>query len=226
MIEEWLFKITAVGIPAILAITMHEAAHGWVASKLGDDTALRMGRVTFNPLRHIDPFGTIILPALMYFTTGFVFGWAKPVPVNFSRLNHPRRDMVWVALAGPGSNLILAVASAWIWGMLPNGSGMGDMWVKAMLEVSILANVVLMVFNLIPLPPLDGGRVAVGVLPRALALPLARMEQYGILVLIAVLFLLPLLGREIGMDLNVFGWIMGPLVDRALDLIAALTGNS
>lgn len=226
MIEEWLFKITAVGIPAILAITMHEAAHGWVASKLGDDTALRLGRVTFNPLRHIDPFGTIILPALMYFTTGFVFGWAKPVPVNFSRLNHPRRDMVWVALAGPGSNLILAVASAWIWGMLPNAVGMGDMWVKAMLEVSILANVVLMVFNLIPLPPLDGGRVAVGILPRALALPLARMEQYGILVLIGVLFLLPLLGREIGVDLNVFGWIMGPLVDRALDLIAALTGNS
>ncbi|MCW2246323.1 Zn-dependent protease [Azospirillum fermentarium] len=226
MIEEWLFKITAVGIPAILAITLHEAAHGWVASKLGDDTALRLGRVTFNPLRHIDPFGTIILPALMYFTTGFVFGWAKPVPVNFGRLRNPRRDMVWVALAGPGSNLILAVVSAWIWGMLPNAAGMGDMWVKAMLEVSILANVVLMVFNLIPLPPLDGGRVAVGILPRALALPLARMEQYGILVLIGVLFLLPLLGREIGVDLNVFGWIMGPLVDWALDLIAALTGNS
>jgi len=225
MIEEWLFKITAVGIPAILAITMHEAAHGWVASKLGDDTALRLGRVTFNPLRHIDPFGTLILPALMYFTTGFVFGWAKPVPVNFARLHHPRRDMVWVALAGPGSNLLLAVISAWIWGMLPQPTGLGDMWVKAMLEVSILANVVLMVFNMLPLPPLDGGRVAVGVLPRPLALPLARLEQYGILILIGVLFLLPLLGREIGVDLNVFAWIMGPLVDWALDLIATLSGN-
>ncbi len=225
MIEEWLFKITAVGIPAILAITMHEAAHGWVASKLGDDTALRLGRVSFNPLRHIDPFGTIILPALMYFTTGFVFGWAKPVPVNFGRLRHPRRDMVWVALAGPGANLLLAVVSAWIWGMLPDPDGLGDMWIKAIMEVSILANVVLMVFNLIPLPPLDGGRVAVGILPRSLAMPLARMEQYGILVLIGVLFLLPLLGREIGVDLNVFSWVMGPLVDWALNLVAALSGN-
>lgn len=225
MIQEWLFKITAVGIPAILAITMHEAAHGWMASKLGDDTALRLGRVSFNPLRHIDPFGTIILPALMYFTTGFVFGWAKPVPVNFGRLRHPRRDMVWVALAGPGANLLLAVVSAWIWGMLPDPDGLGDMWIKAIMEVSILANVVLMVFNLIPLPPLDGGRVAVGILPRSLAMPLARMEQYGILVLIGALFLLPLLGREIGVDLNVFSWIMGPLVDWALNLVAALSGN-
>jgi len=225
-VEEWIFRVTAIAIPAILAITLHEAAHGWMASKLGDDTAWRLGRVTFNPLRHVDPFGTVILPALMYFTTGFIFGWAKPVPVDFSRLRNPRRDMVWVALAGPGTNFLLALASTFLWGFIDPQGGLGFLWLKAMLEVSVLANVVLMVFNMIPLPPLDGGRVAVGLLPDALAFPLARLERYGILILIFALFLLPVIGRELGYDLNVFSWIVGPLVDYAIELMGFLTGNA
>ncbi len=217
--------IVAVAIPAILAITLHEAAHGFVAMWRGDDTAWRLGRVTLNPLRHIDPFGTVILPALMYFTTGFVFGWAKPVPVNFSRLHHPRSDMVWVALAGPGTNFVLALVSAVLWGFTDPQGGALALWFRAALEVSILVNVILMVFNLIPLPPLDGGRVAVGVLPDALALPLARLERYGLLILIGAFFLLPMIGREIGVPLDVTGWVLGPPVRYAIELIQILSGN-
>ena len=217
--------IFAVAIPAILAITLHEAAHGFVAKWRGDDTAWRLGRVTLNPFRHIDPFGTVILPALMYFTTGFVFGWAKPVPVNFGRLHHPRRDMVWVALAGPGINFILALVSAILWGMAVGNGGMAT-WLRATLEVSILVNVVLMVFNLIPLPPLDGGRVAVGLLPDALAFPLARLERFGMLILLGAFFLLPMIGREIGVNLNVMNWVLGPPVDYVIDVIRVLSGNT
>jgi len=226
-LESWLFTATAVAIPAILAITLHEAAHGWAAWKLGDDTAKVLGRVTFNPLRHIDPFGTIALPALMYFTTGFVF--AKPVPVNFGRLNNPRMDMVKVAIAGPGINFVLALISAWLWGFLPAdpvGTGASvETWAKAALEVSVFVNVILMVFNLIPLPPLDGGRVAVGLLPDALAIPLARLERVGLLLLIGVLFLLPMLAREFGYDLNPLAVILGPPVDAVIEVIRVLTGN-
>jgi len=223
--EEWIFRVTAVALPAILAITLHEAAHGFVAWRLGDDTAYQLGRVTFNPLRHIDPFGTVLLPALMYFTTGFVFGWAKPVPVNFGRLNHPRRDMVWVALAGPGTNFVLALLSAILWGLVNPEHGIIEHWLRAAAEVSILVNVILMVFNLIPLPPLDGGRVAVGILPDVLAFPLARLERFGLPILLAAFFLLPMLGRQIGVDLNVMTWLMGPPVDAVIDLIQILTGN-
>ncbi|RJF83842.1 site-2 protease family protein [Azospirillum cavernae] len=223
--EEWIFRVTAVALPAILAITLHEAAHGFVAWRLGDDTAYQLGRVTFNPLRHIDPFGTVLLPALMYFTTGFVFGWAKPVPVNFGRLNHPRRDMVWVALAGPGTNFVLALLSAILWGLVNPQHGMVEQWLRAAAEVSILVNVILMVFNLIPLPPLDGGRVAVGILPDVLAFPLARLERFGMPILLAAFFLLPMLGRQIGVDLNIMTWLMGPPVDAVIDLIQILTGN-
>lgn len=223
--EEWIFRVTAVALPAILAITLHEAAHGFVAWRLGDDTAYQLGRVTFNPLRHIDPFGTVLLPALMYFTTGFVFGWAKPVPVNFGRLNHPRRDMVWVALAGPGTNFVLALLSAILWGLVNPEHGIIEHWLRAAAEVSILVNVILMVFNLIPLPPLDGGRVAVGILPDILAFPLARLERFGLPILLAAFFLLPMLGRQIGVDLNVMTWLMGPPVDAVIDLIQILTGN-
>jgi len=218
--------IVAVAIPAILAITMHEAAHGFVAKWRGDDTAWMLGRVTLNPIRHIDPFGTVILPALMYFTTGFVFGWAKPVPVNFGRLYHPRSDMVWVALAGPGINFFLALVSAILWGLTDPQSGPFELWFRAALEVSVLGNVVLMVFNMIPLPPLDGGRVAVGVLPDALAFPLARLERYGMFILIGALFLLPMIGREFGLNLNVMAWVLGPPVDYVIDLIQILSGNS
>ena len=223
--EDLIFKILVVAPPAILAITLHEAAHGWAAWRLGDDTAMLMGRVTFNPLKHIDLFGTILLPALMYATTGFIFGWAKPVPVNFSRLYRPRRDMALVAAAGPATNFLLAVVSAWLWGLSADGPAGVELWWKAALEVSILVNAVLLVFNMIPLPPLDGGRVAVGILPVFLARQLARLERVGLLLLIGVLFLAPMLLREFGVRFSPMDALLGPPVYWVIELVGRLTGN-
>ncbi len=211
-------------LPVLIAITLHEAAHGYVAWKLGDDTAKRLGRVTFNPLRHVDPWGTIVVPGLLLSLSNFVFGWAKPVPVDFSRLERPRRDMVWVAAAGPAVNIALATASAALLHIVPLLPDAVQVWVLENLQHSILINLVLAVFNLLPLPPLDGGRIAVGLLPLGLARPLARMERFGLFVIIGVLFILPYAGREIGVDLNVFPWLVGTPVRFLMDVIAGFTG--
>ena len=212
-------------VPVLIAITFHEAAHGYAAWSLGDDTAYRQGRVTLNPLRHIDPFGTILLPALLLlFKAPFLFGWAKPVPVQFGRLRNPRRDMVIVAAAGPGMNLVLAAVSALLIHavvLLPHDAAS---WTIRMLYNGIVLNLVLAVFNMLPLPPLDGGRVAVGLLPRPLAEPLARLERYGMLILIGVIFLLPLIGAQLGMDLNVFYWIVWTPVQSLLPFFQGLAG--
>lgn len=217
--------ISTWALPLIIAITFHEAAHGYVAWRLGDDTAHKMGRVSFNPLKHIDLFGTIILPGILILThAGIVFGYAKPVPVNFGRLGNPRRDMVWVAAAGPGINLALALASAalfYVTFFLPNG--MQD-WARLNLDNMILINVLLAVFNMIPLPPLDGGRVAVGLLPRALAMPLARLEPYGMLILIAILFLPSLIGNLLGVQFSLLAWLIGPPVEFMYNLILSIVG--
>lgn len=226
-----LLTIAVIAIPIILAITLHEASHGFVAWKLGDDTAYRLGRVTFNPIKHIDPFGTILLPALMYYVTSavgapFVFGYAKPVPVNFRRLRNPRRDMVLVAAAGPGINIALAIASAFVLNLVPaGGSAIGET-LRQMLAVSIIANVILALFNMLPLPPLDGGRVAVGLLPYPLNLYLARLERYGMFILLAAIFLLPWLGQQVGLDLDIIGWILHPLANYVEGLILWVTGNT
>jgi Zn-dependent protease len=217
--------ITVLALPVIFAVTLHEAAHGFVANWLGDDTAMRMGRVTLNPIRHIDPFGTIIMPLLLLFTTRFMFGYAKPVPVNFNRLHNPRRDMVWVALAGPGINIVLAIISALLFHLLPYVPGAGRDWLEQNLIYSVQINVILAVFNMIPLPPLDGGRVAVGLLPDKLAFPLARTERYGILILLAALFVLPFVGSRLGFDLNFIGYIINWPVNWVISGIAWLTGN-
>jgi Zn-dependent protease len=211
-IDDILFLASIWVIPVLLAITMHEAAHGWAAWKLGDDTAKLMGRVTFNPLAHIDPFGTIILPAILISAGGILFGWAKPVPVNFGRLGRPRRDMVLVAAAGPAINIGLAIASALALHLLPFvGPTFGE-WLGRNLINSININLLLAIFNMMPLPPLDGGRVAVGILPRPLAIQLARLERYGLFILIGLIFILPILGRQLGIDLNIFRWlVLGPL---------------
>ena len=220
-----LYEASTWVLPVLFAITLHEASHGYVAWRLGDDTAYRLGRVTFNPLRHVDPFGTVILPALLFMAGGILFGWAKPVPVNFARLNQPRRDMVLVAAAGPASNLVLAAVSALGFHLLPFASVALGQWLGAALAKSILINLVLAVLNMLPLPPLDGGRVAVGLLPRSLALPLARLERWGLFILIAAIFLLPLLGRQIGLDLDLFYWLIWAPVTWLWPIFSTLSGG-
>jgi Zn-dependent protease len=211
-IERILITVSVWIVPVLLAVTLHEAAHGWAAWKLGDDTAKRMGRVTFNPLAHIDPFGTVILPGLLLLVSGgtTMFGFAKPVPVAFHRLNNVRRDMVLVAAAGPGTNILIALASAMLVHALPLlPGGQPQEWVFSNILNSVWINCLLAVFNMIPLPPLDGGRVAVGILPRSLAMPLARLEHKGIFILLLLIFALPWIGDRIGFDLNVFPWLVG-----------------
>jgi Zn-dependent protease len=219
-----IYLISVLAVPAIIAITMHEAAHGYVAWKFGDDTALRLGRVTFNPLRHIDPFGTIILPGLLLLVHApFLFGYAKPVPVNFRRLDNPRRDMVWVALAGPGTNVALALAAGFLAHVLPFMPNAAATWLGYGLAYGIIINLSLAALNMIPLPPLDGGRVAVGLLPDGLAFPLARTERYGIPILLGLLILLPMIGERLGVNLDVVRWVIGSVVEFLFNLVESVT---
>ncbi|ANY78108.1 peptidase M48 [Microvirga ossetica] len=174
-------------VPILIAITFHEAAHAYAAWKLGDDTAHRLGRVTFNPIKHVDPFGTILLPALLFLTNApFLFGWAKPVPVAFGRLGHPRRDMALVALAGPLTNLALAFISAVLLRTAPLLPETIAPWLVRTLYQSILLNLILAIFNMLPIPPLDGGRVVTSILPNVLARPFAKLERYGFLILLGI----------------------------------------
>ncbi len=174
-------------LPVLFAITVHEAAHGYAARRLGDNTAWLMGRVTLNPMRHIDPVGTVLMPLVLYFVTSgaFLFGYAKPVPVRFDRLRHPKRDMVWVALAGPGANLLQAL----LWGALMYvliGAGLTERFFLEMCKAGVLVNVVMFAFNLFPLPPLDGGRILVGLLPWRQAALVARIEPWGFFIVMAL----------------------------------------
>lgn len=224
-IAEMVRTATTWVLPVIFAVTFHEAAHGLAAYQLGDDTAMRAGRVSLNPLNHIDPFGTILLPALMIIArVPFLFGYAKPVPVNFGRLKPLRLGMVLVALAGPAMNVLLAIVSALLaYGLhlLPLSA---VLWARDNLSHSIELNVVLCVFNLLPLPPLDGGRVLVGVLPRPLALPIARLEPYGMLILMG-LFLVSYLGTQAGLGFSLLGWLIGGPANALYEFVLAITGQ-
>jgi len=176
-------------LPVVFAITLHEAAHGYAAKRFGDDTAWKLGRISLNPLRHIDPVGTVLVPLITLLLGGILFGWAKPVPVNFGRLRHPKQDMFWVAAAGPAANLVMALA----WALaLKLAVSMPDFaYSEALAEmarVGININGVLMILNLLPLPPLDGGRIAVSLLPMQAALKFAQLERYGMVILLALLF--------------------------------------
>jgi Zn-dependent protease len=214
-------------LPLLFAITFHEAAHGFAAHRLGDDTAYQLGRVSFNPLRHIDPFGTIILPAMLLLShSPFLFGYAKPVPVNFKNLHNPRLDMVWVALAGPATNIILALVAALAFHALPLAPADTAQWIADNLKNTLVINVVLAIFNMLPIPPLDGGRVAVGLLPNFLAYPLSRLEPFGMLILIGFLILLPLAGSQFGLNLDVISAILRTATGFVLQLILFLTGNA
>jgi Zn-dependent protease len=213
-------------VPVVLAVTLHEAAHGFVARWLGDETAWRQGRVSLNPLKHVDPFGTIVLPGLLLLAHApFLFGYARPVPVDFRALRNPRRDMVWVAAAGPATNLAMAIAAgllAHLADALPSGV---DRWFVRNLGNAIAINAVLAVFNMLPLPPLDGGRVAVGLLPDALARPLARLERYGMLVMIGLVLVPPTLGARLGVDLDLLGWLIEVPTRAVIATVLAVTGN-
>lgn len=203
-------RLAVMVLPLVLAVTVHEAAHGWVADKLGDPTARQQGRITFNPLVHIDLVGTVLVPMAMLMFTGFLFGWARPVPVDFSRLRRPRRDMVWVALAGPGANLLMALAWSVLL-MLSHQLVHVAQWLAlpllGMAVAGVFINLVLMALNLLPVPPLDGGRVMVGVLPMALARVYARIEPFGFIIIVLLL---------VG---GLLGAIIGPVVFGMVDIL-------
>ena len=200
VLEQIVGQIIIWALPVLIAVVFHEVAHGWVAYRLGDPTAKQLGRLTLNPFAHVDLFGTILVPLMLIIAhSPFVFGYAKPVPVNFNNLRNPKRDMIWVAAAGPVTNLLLAAVCAWIWRLMApmtavqgeplSSSGLVDFFAPLVLmaQSGILINVTLAVFNMLPLPPLDGGRVLVGLMPQALSRKIARIEPFGFIILIVLL---------------------------------------
>ena len=214
------FVISVWVLPVLLAITLHEAAHAWVAWKLGDDTAKRQGRVTANPINHVDPIGTFLLPGFLLLTgSSFLFGWARPVPVAFQRLRNPRRDMVLVAIAGPASNLAMAIIAALLIHLVEYVPTVATEWVAQNLMNAIRINLLLAAFNMLPIPPLDGGRVAVGLLPDFLARPLASVERYGFMILLGVLLFLPMVGNFIGIKINLFAAVISPMIKFLYDFV-------
>ena len=213
-------------LPVVIAVTFHEAAHGFVARFLGDETAWKLGRVTLNPIKHIDPVGTILLPGFLVLLGSPFFGYAKPVPVNFRALRNPRSGMVWVAAAGPAMNIGLAILAALAFHLVGYLPVTAAEWAAQNLKNALIINVVLAVFNMFPVPPLDGGRIAVGVLPDVLATRLAQLEPYGMLILIGLLFILPMAGAQFGADLNIVSQVIASLTNSVIRVILRLTGNT
>ncbi|WP_426957252.1 site-2 protease family protein [Muricoccus radiodurans] len=227
---EWLPDFAAAALAAIIAITLHEAAHGYAARALGDDTAERMGRLSLNPIRHVDPVGTLLVPGILVVSqllaigrVEALFGWAKPVPVNVMGLRNPRFGMVLVAAAGPAVNVLLAFAAAVLLLPLvgPGGDSVLD-WIESFLVLSLIQNLVFAAFNLIPIPPLDGGRIVGGLLPPSIGIPFLRLERVGLLVVLGLLFLLP---HATG-GFDPMRWLVRAIVYPVARLILTLTGHS
>ncbi len=224
--------LTAI-VPIVFAITLHEAAHGFAALALGDDTAKRLGRLSVNPLRHVDRVGTIIVPGLLLITqlltihhVAFMFGWAKPVPIDAQRFRHPRQEMALVAAAGPACNFVLAwLAALALHATGDMGGPSGDI-VNTMLEMFILSNLVLGLFNLLPIPPLDGGRIVVGVLPAPLAFRWAQLERGGLALVLLTVFLLPQVMRGLGIAFDPVGSALNTVIPQAFDLVLRLAGHA
>jgi Zn-dependent protease len=205
--NELIQKIAVYALPVLFAITVHEASHGYVARMFGDTTAFVAGRVSLNPLKHIDPIGTIVVPAIMLLLSGMMFGWAKPVPVNFGALRHPKRDMIWVAAAGPGSNLVMAI----IWALFLTAQqalGSQEQFFQEMALAGVHVNLIFMALNLLPIPPLDGGRIVVGLLPNRLAYQYARIEPFGFFIVIGLLVA------------GLLGFLINPFYDLGMSIVS------
>lgn len=220
-----LWQIATWLIPLTFAIVFHEVAHGWAARAFGDPTAASLGRLSLNPIRHVDPIGTVILPLMLAVSGAPIFGWAKPVPVVAARMRNPRWHMVWVALAGPGMNLLLALAATLVIGSIIRvtgfGTGLGGAFLTDNLRNFLIINVMLAVFNLLPLPPFDGGHVVQGLLPRPLAERYAALAKYGMLIPLILFVALPLVAPQA----NLLGKLIGPPVDLVLGWLAQILGH-
>lgn len=207
-------KLAVAVIPVLFAITLHEVAHGWVARRFGDRTAEMLGRLTLNPLKHVDPVGTVVVPALSLVLGGFLFGWAKPVPVAIRNLRNPRRDMIFVAAAGPAANIVMAIAWAFVARLVMGAQATGDaaVFLVGMAQIGVMINVILAVFNMLPLPPLDGGRVLAGLLPPRQAAKLESVERYGLIIILALLFT------------GVLWRVLGPVMSAVSALVLKIAG--